>query len=383
MAASIAGGTTWYRARVKAVPSGDCLVLMGLNNDRPEPPPEKTITLASLIAPRLACRGGVDEPFAWDSREYSRKLCVGKEITFRVEYAVPSIGREFGSVYLGGDKNVAMLIVSAGWAKVREQGQQKEEASPFLAELLRLEEQAKEQGLGRWSKVPGAAGASIRNLPPSATGDPSNLDAMGLLAANKGSLMQGIVEQVRDGSTVRVYLLPDFQFVQLFVAGIQAPSMVRRAAVETVVEMDFTPDDPFGAEAKYFTELCCLNRDVWIVLEGVDRFSNFIGSVYYPEGETAKDLGLELVENGLAKYVEWSANMMEDDAKWRLKAAELQAKKTRLRMWTNYEPPATNSNAIPDQNFTGEVIFKVKRIERRRKKSKKRRNEKIILYSAT
>lgn len=37
--------------------------------------------------------------------------------------------------------------------QVREQGQQKGEASPFLAELLRLEEQAKQQGLGRWSKV--------------------------------------------------------------------------------------------------------------------------------------------------------------------------------------------------------------------------------------
>lgn len=37
--------------------------------------------------------------------------------------------------------------------QVREQGQQKGEASPFLAELLRLEEQAKQDGLGRWSQV--------------------------------------------------------------------------------------------------------------------------------------------------------------------------------------------------------------------------------------
>lgn len=36
---------------------------------------------------------------------------------------------------------------------MREQGQQKGEVSPFLAELQRLEEQAKQQGLGRWSKV--------------------------------------------------------------------------------------------------------------------------------------------------------------------------------------------------------------------------------------
>ncbi|MQL91403.1 hypothetical protein Taro_024010, partial [Colocasia esculenta] len=59
---------------------------------------------------------------------------------------------------------------------------------------------------------------------------------------------------------------------------------------------------------------------------------------------------------GLAKYVEWSANMMEDDAKKKLKNAELQAKKDRLKIWTNYVPPATNSKAIHDQNFTGKVV---------------------------
>jgi staphylococcal nuclease domain-containing protein 1 len=47
--------------------------------------------------------------------------------------------------------------------------------------------------------------------------------------------------------------------------------------------------------------------------------------------------------------------MMEDEAKKKLKAAELQAKKERLRMWTNYQPPASNSKPIHDQNFTGKV----------------------------
>jgi len=115
-------------------------------------------------------------------------LLFSQEVTFKVDYAVPSIGREFGSVFLG-DKNVALLVVAEGWAKVklflfwhvtliwfwtnfcagaywichmqvREQGQQKGEASPFLADLLRLEEQAKQEGLGRWSKV------SAPTLPP-------------------------------------------------------------------------------------------------------------------------------------------------------------------------------------------------------------------------
>ncbi|WCJ36376.1 TUDOR-SN protein 1 [Euphorbia peplus] len=388
MATSKGVPTGWYSAKVKAVPSGDSLVLVAKSSNKPGPPPERTVTLSSLIAPRLARRGGVDEPFAWESREFLRKLCIGKEVKFKIDYAVPSIGREFGSVFLD-DQNVGTLIVSQGWAKVREQGQQKGEASPFLAELQAHEEQAKTQGLGKWSKVPGAAEESIRNLPPSAIGDPSNLDAMSLLSTNKGKPMEGIVEQVRDGSTVRVYLLPGFQFVQVFVAGIQAPSMGRRTAPETVSEKVVSSDDqngdvsegqapltsaqrlavsavstvssdvgpdPFAQEGKYFTEQRVLNRDVRIVLEGVDKFSNLIGSVYYSDGEAANDLALELVENGLAKYVEWSANMMEDEAKRRLKNAELQAKKSRLKIWTNYVPPATNSKAIHDQNFTGKVV---------------------------
>ncbi|CAN7023243.1 hypothetical protein IGI04_023737 [Brassica rapa subsp. trilocularis] len=388
MASVAASENQWFKGRVKAVTSGDCLVITALTHNRAAPPPEKTITLSSLLAPKLARRGGLDEPFAWESREFLRKLCIGKEVTFKVDYKVEAIaGREFGSVYLANE-NLAKLVVQNGWAKVREPGQQnKDKVSPCISELLQLEELAKQEGLGRWSKVPGAAEASVRNLPPSAVGDSGNFDAMGLLAASKGKPMEAIVEQVRDGSTIRVYLLPEYQFVQVFVAGLQAPSMGRRSTQETVVETDAAAapngdasaeprgpltsaqrlaasavssvevsSDPFAMEAKYFTELRVLNRDVRIVLEGVDKFNNLIGSVYYSVGEEVKDLGLELVENGLAKYVEWSANMMEEEAKKKLKAAELQCKKNRVKMWANYVPPASNSKAIHDQNFTGKVV---------------------------
>ena len=45
-------------------------------------------------------------------------LLFSQEVTFKVDYAVPSIGREFGSVFLG-DKNVALLVVAEGLAKVK------------------------------------------------------------------------------------------------------------------------------------------------------------------------------------------------------------------------------------------------------------------------
>ena len=47
--------------------------------------------------------------------------------------------------------------------------------------------------------------------------------------------------------------------------------------------------------------------------------------------------------------------MMEDEARRKLKVAELQEKKTKMRLWTNYVPPATNSKAILD-NFTGKGL---------------------------
>nr|XP_029146005.1 ribonuclease TUDOR 2-like [Arachis hypogaea] len=86
---SAAARPGWFRGRVKVVPSGDCLVIVALSSSKPGRLPEKTLTLSSLIAPRLARRGGVDEPFAWESREFLRKLCIGKEVIFKVDYTVP------------------------------------------------------------------------------------------------------------------------------------------------------------------------------------------------------------------------------------------------------------------------------------------------------
>ncbi|GJP63402.1 hypothetical protein CLOP_g20489 [Closterium sp. NIES-67] len=392
--------TGWLRGRVKAVTSGDCLVIMG--NVKSGPPPEKTLTLASLIAPKMARRDGRDEPFAWESREFLRKKCIGQEVVFKVDYAVPSIHREFGNVFMG-DTNIALAIVQAGWARVRPQVGSSTDVSPYLEQLLKAEEAAKAEELGIWTKVPGAAEAAIRDLPPSGVGQDTGFDAHALLEQNKGLTLAAIVEQVRDGSTVRVMLLPSFHYVQVYLAGVQCPSVGRRpfvdstaataaadaagngvgalsleegsteeaaaaaaggapsaaqrlAASAAAAEQKESGAEPFALEAKHFTEVRCLNREVRVVLEGVDgKFSNLVGTLHYPSGDSVVNLSLELVQNGLAKVVEWSANMLEASAKGALKSAELESKKQRLRMWTNFVPPQSNSIAFRD-NFTGKVV---------------------------
>ncbi|RLM64504.1 hypothetical protein C2845_PM16G06490 [Panicum miliaceum] len=331
----------WIMGKVKAVPSGDTLVIMG-SAKAEMLPPEKSITLSSIIAPRLALSHGTDEPFAWDRREFLRKLCIGQDVKFKVDYIIATSGREFGRVYLAGDQNIAGLVVAQGFAKVKEQ-HQKGDKSPYVTELLRLEE----------------------------------------IARNQGKALEAIVEQVRDGSTIRVYLIPSFSFVQVYVAGVQAPSMGRRLPsavapkevannvdvsgktsrlqkpVASAVAYSEIPPDRFGKEAKHFTKTKVLNKEVWIILEGTDSFNNMFASVYYSDGNTAKDLALELVENGFAKYMEWSANMLGAETKRKLKNAELQAKKEQLRIWMGFQPPVTNTTPTHNQKFTGKDFVTV------------------------
>ena len=58
-------------ATVKAVLSGDTVLLMGRASAAGGPPPEIRLNLSSLLAPRLgrAEIGKLDEPWAWKSRE--------------------------------------------------------------------------------------------------------------------------------------------------------------------------------------------------------------------------------------------------------------------------------------------------------------------------
>jgi staphylococcal nuclease domain-containing protein 1 len=93
-----------------------------------------------------ARRDGHDEPFAWAAREFLRRKAIGQAsfvsaprqnasselganrliicsdplqpCTFRVDYTLPTApGLEFGTVFIGNE-NLALLVVSAGWAKV-------------------------------------------------------------------------------------------------------------------------------------------------------------------------------------------------------------------------------------------------------------------------
>ena len=83
----------------------------------------------------------------------------------------------------------------------------------------------------------------------------------------------------------------------------QCPSIGRRAGKEP--NQEAIAPQPFALQARHFSEMAVLSREVRILLQGVDKHDNLIGSVVYPssDGPDAKptDLGKELITRGLAR----------------------------------------------------------------------------------
>ncbi|XP_046390934.1 staphylococcal nuclease domain-containing protein 1 [Ischnura elegans] len=333
---------TKQRTLVKQVLSGDTVIVWG--QPRNGPPAEKTITLANIAVPKLGRRatpkGGEetkDEPFAWEAREFLRKKLVGQEVLVKYDKSAERNNRVYGCILLGKDENTAEnmtnLLVSEGFASVRRENARQ---ATELTQLIELEDAAKAAKKGKWGANPQD---HVRN--------PKKIDNLRQFCdKHERKPFQAIIEHVRDGSTVRVYLLPDFYSITLMISGIRCPTIK--------LDQDGNPnpadDVPYSKEARYFVESRLLQRDVEIVLESVSN-NNFVGSIVHPKGNIAEIL----LKEGLAKCVDWSMALVHGGPE-KLRAAERFAKEHKVRLWKDWSPSTNNSlTAVKEKEFTGTV----------------------------
>ncbi|KAF7729367.1 hypothetical protein EC973_004624 [Apophysomyces ossiformis] len=331
-----------HTAVVKNVLSGDTVILRG----RPRangPPAERLLALSNVQAPRLGNKDRDDEAFAFLSREYLRKLLVGKEVAFVPEYTVTTVNppREYGFILLANNEDVAELGVRNGWLKVRESKARgnEEEHEATLETLRQLEDEARQAKRGMWSDKEDGQ----RKISYSFDGD-----ARTFLNQYKGKPLDAIIEQVRDASTYRILVhLPDKsqQVLTLFLSGIKAPACKRDNAPADQTNLS----EPFGEEAKYFVETRLLQRGVKVILEGVSQSGgqNFVGSIKHPAGNISE----LLVANGLAKCVDWSITLVTDGPV-ALRNAERAAKEKKLRIWRDFVAKEKTN----DSEFDGQVV---------------------------
>jgi len=329
---------TMNKGIIKQVLSGDNVIIRG--QPKGGPPPERQLALSNVVAPRLGRRAistiesaqTSDEPYAWECREFLRKKLIGKEVQFFVEYKVPGSGREYGCIFIrnanGEMTSITEELVAEGLVEVRRGGIK---PSDDQSKLILLEDTAKAEKKGKWSDE---AKDHVRNVTWTIENPRVFVDQ------KKGKPIDAIVEMVRDGSTVRVFLLPTFEYVTVMLTGIKCPSFKR--------EDDKEVSEPYALEARYFTDSRLLQREIKIVLEGVSN-QNFLGSCIHPAGNIAELLLLE----GFARCVDWSMGVLSSgQEKYRM--SERSAKEKKLRIWKDYTV-STSTISIKDKEFTGKV----------------------------
>jgi len=329
------------KGQVKAVPSGDTVVVIHLEKNRP--PVERKITFSNIRAPKLGLRTfnekKEDEDFAWQSREFLRKLAIEKPVSYTIEGTSKDGTRDFGLVHLldkeGQTKDLAALIVAEGWAEVT--GKPEDNNTLIRAdveELIRLEENAKRDNKGIWNK---SAKKDKKRPIVEITNIPEVYERL------KGHPQHGVVENVLNGHTVIVTITPQFYDVKLNLSGVESPTYAQDGSWE-----------PFAREARFTTEFLLLHRDVQVIFEGADKF-NLYGSLNYH----GRNISEELLRRGLARYVEWSG--AKTSFRDKLKAAEKQAVEHKLGVWSKAQPVAPGKTEDkkgwkPGKEIHGKVV---------------------------
>lgn len=325
---------------VKGVISGDTIVIVKLvpmDKMSARGPQEYELTLHGIRAPLLKSKDGQEQPWAWKSREFLRNKLIGRGIAFRVTNT--GVGnRRYADVYLTTGEDVREDIIANGWAEVYPSSSERRgDESKAKARLIELEQKAKDAKKGIWKKD---TSDSVRKIE-------KDTDAVELFDSKfKNKVIKAVVEQVRSGSSFIVYVPETRNMVKLILSGAQSPNYEFNLSDEK--------QQPFAREAKFFSELEVLHRDVDVIFEGVDKSNTFYGSIIY-NGST--NLADKVLRNGLAVFVEWSGSKTSDPQL--LRDAEASAKKENLRIWGSPSKYTSSSSVkkLPKSNeFYGRVV---------------------------
>ncbi|GMH85204.1 hypothetical protein TrST_g10916 [Triparma strigata] len=323
-------------AVVKAVVSGDTVVLSNTNPNPNGSTPEALFTLSSLSTPRLGLprSGTVDEPHAWSARMWLASELIGKTVKFECHRSAES--RYYGVLYKqppqGQDKpvNVNLQCVALGHASVKSQKSPSANEEEFIIELEAAQATAKASMLGVWG------GAGIVRKQRQA-GEQFNVDE--LVAWAGGRQISVFIEHNFDGTRYRCSVLDEGEFEHasftLQLAGVQSPRL----------------DADFGTHAKQFVDLRLLNRTLKVTFVGsLPSPSNPVAVcvVHHPRG----NIGVELLKTGFAMVSERTARMLGPVDVVAYRQAEGLAKTARSGVWQTYQKPTISGIA----EATGTVL---------------------------
>ncbi|KKK11935.1 hypothetical protein P175DRAFT_0429473 [Aspergillus ochraceoroseus IBT 24754] len=315
----------------------DYIVIRVLNADtlfiRNKAGQEKKISLSSVRQPKPS--DPKQAPFAADAKEFLRKRIIGKHVKVTINGKKPATEgyeeREVATV-VQGNTNVALALVQAGYASVIRHRQDDDDRSPEYDDLLVAEADAQKDGKGMWSPKP----PKVKQYQDYSESLQKAKMEVSILQRQKR--VPAIVDFVKSGSRFTVLVPRENAKLTLVLSGIRAPRSARNPGEAS---------EPFGQEAHDLANRRCMQRDVEIDVETIDKVGGFIGTLYVNKENFTKIL----LEEGFATVHAYSAEQSGHATEYF--AAEQRAKEARKGLWHDWDPSKEAEEEVAEEAANG------------------------------
>lgn len=303
---------------VKGVLSGDLIVISGkIKKNSDEAPEEKNLFLTFVSAPKINSQTSYEEePGAWDSRNFLRKLLIGRVVKYTEDYA--SGDNSFGQVYFEG-KNINIEVIKNGFGRVStNKSNESLTKSEFFSKVKAAEAEAQGAKAGIWK-------AGLTSKVKITKSD--EVDHKALFEQIKGKEVDAMLE-VAFNCTAMLVLLPEHNCV--------IKATLRFVALPS-------KETFFYRAGKAYVERLFAHRDAKIKVHHLED-KNYVIDLWdirknpSTGKDEKKDLALTILSNGYSKlYIPstFSNDKIDTDS---AREAQTSGQSLGLRVWEGFKP---------------------------------------------
>lgn len=302
---------------VKGVQSGDTIIISGKLPKNGALPEELSLTLIGVFAPKIGNSSKLnEEAFSFESREFLRKLLIGKVVQYKVDYTHNE--RKFGHI-LYENKNINAEILKNGFAKIGflPKGHEKLYETEFWSEIKEAEKEGKEKKRGMYADSSDNK-THIRNLSNLSDSEEDKKKVEEAINSNKE--IDAIVEYVFNCAIVSVYIPEWSCFAKVNLRFVSIPSN--------------TKEQELYKKGKAYCERMCLSKDIKMKIFDFDQNNNLLCDIIVPDKK--QSLSELVLKEGYSKSFTGGNknpkiyNLSDINL---ARAAEGEAKSKRLGVW--------------------------------------------------